>query len=239
MKMQLDLLDKGVEIELPNSDGSPGTTRWCLKGWAINFAADYEARMQCLPFGDGINSNRECPDCDRYQRDKVAYEPMAFVRAAACVHSSGKRKQQAPKRARTNTAAAAAPAPPARRDWVDDKPGAPFSMRCEDAVLAQVQSFAAAKTGNQRDEITRKTGVAKPGFPLMHLPHFAFLSMSGQDLMHVEFSSGNLSHEAAQLFYVHTRIHKYYTFEELCDAINNYDYPRGHLVRASNPSPYA
>lgn len=218
---QLRQLNEGVDIELPAAKGT-GTERWRLKAWAINFAGDYEARMQVLPFGDGINAHRECHACDREQHGVHAYTPMAFE----FVRSSSQRKRSS-RSADTVVGFNSGV-------WQDNRPVAHFNLRKEQQVLKQVDQFRQMTLG-ERNVLTRATGVAKTVFALSDIPFFEFIKMSTNDLMHIEGSSGNLSHEAAQLFYSHTRVRQYYTFTALCNAIDSFDFPRDHQVDAPLP----
>jgi len=221
-KMQMDLLHKGVPIELPSSTGT-GVERWTLKAWTVNFAADYEARMQVLPFSDGVNAHRECHACDREQHSKVAYKAMSWARVSRPALPSKRGRDSRPCTSQYD-------------QWKDDRPGAPFHLRTDEQVRQQVATLKSKDTAAARKEFTRATGVAKQLYALADINCFDIIRMCTNDLMHVEGSSGNLSHEAAQMFYAHTRTHKYYTFDELCASIDKYDFPRGHAVGAPLPA---
>ena len=189
--------------------------------------ADYEARMEMLPFSNGPSAIQDCHICNRRQRTSNAYVQTAYDLSTDYYL----RAQNKGKRAREAAAQLAPHEVP-----IQDETGS-WTLRTMNQVHADMKKLKNIKGATAIREYTREHGVAKTVYALSpdYIPGF-HLRMAGQDLMHVEGSSGNISYEGNQMFYVHIRNQEYYTYDELVDAFESYTFrPASHRV----PPPYA
>jgi hypothetical protein len=49
-----------------------------LQAWVVGVLADYEARMEMLPFSNSTSAHQDCSKCNRNQKSPAAYTPTSF-----------------------------------------------------------------------------------------------------------------------------------------------------------------
>lgn len=203
-KQQMDRLSGGVVIDVPRDGEIPvGSSRMekvRIRAFLVLVQADYEARMQMLPFMDGVGAHQNCAHCNFQSRRKNANKPTLFEN---------------------------------QREGAIDETGL-LTLRKIETVqedVAALRKLEPTLSKEKRSEHTRNTGVSKTVYALdpAYLLNVNPIRMSTQDFMHVE-GDGNIMYEASQMFYVHIRVHKFYTYDALVCAFQEYDFPPGHRI---------
>jgi hypothetical protein len=99
-----------------------------------------------------------------------------------------------------------------------------FNLRDPVTHQAQKEHFGSLKTKTAKTRFGKSVGVTTFAHAFTGIPHFDVTADCPQDLMHVELE-GNLKVECAALLYRLIAVHRWFTVEQLNQAMHTYPWP--------------